>query len=254
MQLVAAGKTDVGVKRSHNEDNFLTLPEEHVFVVADGMGGHSSGEIASQIAVEGIANFFKATRQDEDITWPYKMDKNRPYDENRFIMSIKLANLRIFEASQRESRYRGMGTTIAGMNFVERDILVAHVGDSRVYRIRSGKIDQLTEDHSLLNDYIKAKKLTQEEIDNFPHKNVIVRALGMKETVLVDLSRLPVQPGDVYLACSDGLSGMVTDEQILDVVNNNSDLQQVTEILIKMANQAGGVDNITAVLARVESV
>ncbi|RLB59173.1 MAG: Stp1/IreP family PP2C-type Ser/Thr phosphatase [Deltaproteobacteria bacterium] len=254
MQLVAAGKTDVGVKRSHNEDNFLTLPEEHVFVVADGMGGHSSGEIASQIAVEGIANFFKATRQDEDITWPYKMDKNRPYDENRFIMSIKLANLRIFEASQRESRYRGMGTTIAGMNFVERDILVAHVGDSRVYRIRSGKIDQLTEDHSLLNDYIKAKKLTQEEIDNFPHKNVIVRALGMKETVLVDLSRLPVQPGDVYLACSDGLSGMVTDEQILDVVNNNSDLHQVTEILIKMANQAGGVDNITAVLARVESV
>ncbi|RME20108.1 MAG: Stp1/IreP family PP2C-type Ser/Thr phosphatase [Deltaproteobacteria bacterium] len=253
MRIAAVGKTHVGMKRPHNEDNFLTLPEENVFVVADGMGGHSSGEIASQIAVEGIANFFKATRQDEEITWPYKMDKNRPYDENRFIMSIKLANLRIYEASQREARYRGMGTTIAGMNFVGNDVLVAHVGDSRVYQIRNGTMKQLTEDHSLLNDYIKAKKLTQEEIDNFPHKNVIVRALGMKDTVLVDLSRLQVQPGDIYLACSDGLSGMVNDQKMLEVVSSTPDLDKAADILIRLANEAGGVDNITVILARVES-
>ena len=112
LKMSNAGETNVGMKRPHNEDNLLMLPEENLFVVADGMGGHSSGEIASQIAVEAIQNFFKATHQDEEITWPYKMDKNRPYDENRFMMSVKLANLRIHEAAQREARYRGMGTTL----------------------------------------------------------------------------------------------------------------------------------------------
>ena len=254
MEITSAGETNVGVKRSRNEDNLLKMPEENLFAVADGMGGHSSGEVASQIAVEGIANFFKATRQDEDITWPYKMDKNRPYDENRFIMSVKLANLRIFEASQREARYRGMGTTIAGVNFIDGDALVAHVGDSRVYRIRNKQMTQLTEDHSLLNDYIKAKKLTPDEIANFPHKNVIVRALGMKETVLVDLSRHTLQAGDIFVSCSDGLSGMVTDEELLEVVNSTTDLQEAVTILINKANEAGGVDNITVVVTRIDAL
>lgn len=254
MSISSAGLTNVGMKRTHNEDNFLVLEDENLFVVADGMGGHSSGEIASQIAVEAIQNFFKATRQDEEITWPYKMDKNRPYDENRFIMAVKLANLRIFEAAQREARYRGMGTTEAGMNLVDGYALVAHVGDSRVYMIRNGAITQITEDHSLLNDYIKAKKLTQEEIDNFPHKNVIVRALGMKDNVLVDLSRNVLQAGDVLLACSDGLSGMVTDPEMLQIVLQAPDLKTACQQLIDAANKAGGVDNITVILARVDSI
>jgi protein phosphatase len=170
-------------------------------------------------------------------------------------MSIKLANLRIFEASQREARYRGMGTTVAGVNFTDNgDALIAHVGDSRVYLIRNGQMKQLTEDHSLLNDYIKAKKLTAEEIANFPHKNVIVRALGMKETVLVDLNRFKVQAGDLYVMCSDGLSGMVTDEQIFDVISKTTDLNQASKTLIAMANDAGGVDNITVILVRIEAL
>ncbi len=253
MELVSAGITDVGIKRARNEDNLLTLDEENLYVVADGMGGHSSGEVASQIAVEGIANFFRATRQDEDITWPYKMDKNRPYDENRLIMAVKLANLRIFEASQREVRYRGMGTTVAGFYVVEGHVLVAHVGDSRVYRVRGGQIVQLTEDHSLLNDYIKAKKLTEEEIANFPHKNVIVRALGMKDSVLVDLNRFPTEVGDVYLSCSDGLNGMITDELMQEIVVQNEDLGKAAKLLIDSANQAGGIDNVTVILCRVNS-
>jgi protein phosphatase len=254
LSLSNAGETNVGMKRTHNEDNLLQLPEENLFVVADGMGGHSSGEIASQIAVEAIQNFFKATRQDEEITWPYKMDKNRPYDENRFMMAVKLANLRIHEAAQREARYRGMGTTVAGFNFVDGHVLIAHVGDSRVYLIRNNQISQITEDHSLLNDYIKAKKLTPEEIEAFPHKNVIVRALGMKDTVLVDLSRHVAQPGDIYLGCSDGLSGMVSDEELLDIVLKAPDLTEASKRMIDAANKAGGVDNITVVIARVEAI
>ncbi|MBN2496734.1 MAG: Stp1/IreP family PP2C-type Ser/Thr phosphatase [Deltaproteobacteria bacterium] len=254
MRIANAGLTNVGMKRSHNEDNLLQLPEESLFLVADGMGGHSSGEVASQIAVEAVSNFFKATRQDSDITWPYKMDKNRPYDENRFIMAIKLANLRIHEAAQREARYRGMGTTVAGLHFIDGQALVAHVGDSRVYLIRNGKLSQITEDHSLLNDYIKAKKLTAEEIENFPHKNVIVRALGMKETVLVDLSRHNVQPGDIMLACSDGLSGMVNDPDLLKIVQNSDGLESACKSLIDAANKNGGVDNITVVLSQVQEL
>jgi len=254
MRFSFSGDTNVGVKRTRNEDNLLKMSEESLFCVADGMGGHSSGEVASQIAVEGIANFYRATHQDEDITWPYKMDKNRPYDENRFIMSVKLANLRIFEASQREPRYRGMGTTVAGINFVDdgATVLVAHVGDSRVYRLREGQIGQVTEDHSLLNDYIKAKKLTQEEIANFPHKNVIVRALGMKETVLVDLSRFEVHAGDIFLMCSDGLNGMISDAVIQETLSTFPDLDEAVHKLIEKANEAGGMDNVTVVLARID--
>lgn len=255
MKVAFGGETDVGVRRSRNEDNLLKMAEEYLFCVADGMGGHSSGEVASQIAVEGIANFFHATRQDQDITWPYKMEKNRPYDENRFIAAVRLANLRIFEASQREPRYRGMGTTVAGVYYSgDSDVLVAHVGDSRVYRIRDETIEQLTEDHSLLNDYIRAKKLTQKEIDNFPHKNVIVRALGMKDIVSVDIARHSVHQGDIHLMCSDGLNGMLEDQEILETVLSVQDPEAACKILIQKANQAGGIDNITVIISRVDEL
>jgi protein phosphatase len=246
-----AGETNVGRKRSHNEDSFTVIEEENLYLVADGMGGHASGEIASQLAIETIKNFFQATGEDPDATWPYKMDKTRKYEENRLITGIKLANLRIFEAAQAEPKYRGMGTTVVATFLVPEGIYLAHVGDSRIYRIREGQIEQLTEDHSLLNDYMKMKKLTPEEIEKFPHKNVIVRALGMKETVKVDTAFEPYRPGDVYLLCSDGLNGMISDEKMLEVVESNgSDLSVATSQLVEAANDAGGVDNITVVLVR----
>src|SRR5690606_9593896 len=162
------------------------LAEYGLYVVADGMGGHASGEVASQLAIDTLEQFFAATGDDPDRTWPYKMDRTKAYEENRLVTGIKLSNLRIYETAQHNAKQRGMGTTIVALFAVEGGLYVAHVGDSRVYRIRDGHIEQLTEDHSLLNDYKKMKHLTEEEIANFPHKNVIVRALGMKETVKVD--------------------------------------------------------------------
>jgi protein phosphatase len=254
MRLDVAGKTHVGMKRNHNEDNFLLLPEENLFCVADGMGGHSSGEVASKIAVTEIAEFFKATGRDTDATWPFKMDKARNYDENRLTVAVKLANSRIFESSQAEAKYRGMGTTVVTTFFTEKGVLVGHVGDSRVYRYIAAekKLVQVTEDHSLLNDYIKAKKLTPEEIEAFPHKNVIVRALGMKDTVVVDVSRIEPQEGDVFLLCSDGLSGMVPDPQMCEILTKNagSDLEKTASMMIDSANANGGNDNVTCVLIR----
>ncbi len=253
MRLEVSGQTHVGMKRNHNEDNLLMLPEERVFVVADGMGGHSSGEIASKIAVDEVGEFFRMTSQDQDITWPYKMDKQRNYDENRLAVAVKLANQRIFEKASANSKFKGMGTTIVTVYFAkDNEVVIGHVGDSRVYFFRDGQLRQLTEDHSLLNDYLKAKKLTPEEIENFPHKNVIVRALGMKDNVVVDVNRVEPKPGDVFLLCSDGLSGMVTDEQIQNVLQNTKDLDKACAQLIDSANANGGNDNVTAVLARFE--
>ena len=250
LRIEVAGETNVGMKRNHNEDNFSIIEEAGLYIVADGMGGHASGEVASQMAVEALREFFAATAQDPERTWPYKMDRSKGYEETRLITGIKLANLRIYESAQRDPRQRGMGTTIVSLFAVEDGVYMAHVGDSRGYRVRDGKIEQLTEDHSLLNDYIKMRRLTPEEIANFPHKNVIVRALGMKDTVKVDTCHEQPREGDVYVLCSDGLSGPVTDEELLEIVVANRDLKVAASKLIERANENGGPDNITVVLAR----
>ena len=250
LRIEVAGETNVGMKRTHNEDNFSIIEDSGLYVVADGMGGHASGEVASKMAVDSLKEFFAATAQDPERTWPYKMDRAKGYEENRLITGIKLANLRIYETAQREAGKRGMGTTIVVMFAVEEGVYVAHVGDSRGYRVRDGKIEQLTEDHSLLNDYIKMKRLTPEEIANFPHKNVIVRALGMKDTVKVDTRFETPRAGDIYILCSDGLSGPVEDPEMLEICMKYKDLKQIASKLIEHGNLNGGPDNITVILAR----
>jgi protein phosphatase len=254
MRLTFSGTSDVGRKRTHNEDAYLLLPEENLCCVADGMGGHASGEVAARIAVEEMAEFFRLTGRDDEATWPFKLDPARGPDENRILTGVKLANLRIVERAATDQRLRGMGTTIVAASFPKggQHALVAHVGDSRAYLWRRGALRQLTEDHSLLNDYRKTRALTPEEIQAFPHKNVIVRALGMKEVVDVDLLREPLEDGDVLLLCSDGLSGMLPDPRIAEVIRANAgEVRHAAQALVDEANAAGGVDNITSVLAQV---
>jgi len=260
MKLIAAGMTNVGMKRQHNEDYHLLVPHENLYIVADGMGGHACGEVASQIAVHSCAEFFEMTSGDDEQTWPFKEERGLKYEENRLVTSIKLANRRIFETAQADARKRGMGTTIVGCLFTHTGAYIGHCGDSRAYRFRGGAIEMLTDDHSLLNDYLKAHKLTPEEIENFPHKNVIVRALGMKDNVQVDVARLEPVPGDVYMLCSDGLSGMVTDEGMNELVQaflsspdqpTSDDVQSMCKVLIDAANANGGNDNVTCVAIKV---
>ncbi len=253
MRLIGSGASDVGRKRTHNEDAHLLLSEENLYCVADGMGGHASGEVASRIAVEEMAEFFRTTGRDDEATWPFKMDPARSYDDNRLLTGVKVANVRIFERAATDQRLRGMGTTIVAASFpkAERMLLVGHVGDSRAYLFRAGAVRQLTEDHSLLNDYLRTKRLTPAEVDTFPHKNVIVRALGMKPTVEVDLVREELQEGDVVLLCCDGLSGMVPDARMAEILRaSHGDLKLAARALVDAANEAGGVDNITCVLVQ----
>jgi protein phosphatase len=203
------------------------MAEYGLYVVADGMGGHASGEIASKMAVDTLHEFFAATADDPERTWPYKMDRAKGYEENRLITGIKLCNLRIYEQAQRNSKQRGMGTTICTLFAVEDGVYIAHVGDSRVYRVRNEQIEQLTEDHSLLNDYKK-----------------------MKNTVKVDTRFEAPRAGDAMVLCSDGLCGPVTDEKMLEIVLTSPDLPTASHRLIENANENGGPDNITCVIAR----
>ncbi|HTA19991.1 MAG TPA: Stp1/IreP family PP2C-type Ser/Thr phosphatase [Polyangia bacterium] len=252
MRVRFAGDSNVGMKRAHNEDSFYLPESERLAIVADGMGGHASGEVASRMAVDTIAGFFKATQEEQQLTWPFKMDKGHRYDVNRMVTAIKLANLKIHEQAQKDPRCHGMGTTVVSALFLDDALVVGHVGDSRLYRKRDNMFEQITEDHSLLNDYIKMKHLSPDEIAAFPHKNVIVRALGMKDTVQVDVHVDAPRMGDVYLICSDGLSGMIKDEEMAEIAMSDRDLDVVCERLITTANKNGGLDNITVVAVRLE--
>ncbi len=245
MRIRYAAKTDVGMKRTHNEDFFSLVEDEQLFLVADGMGGHASGEVASKMAAETISEFYVRTR-DDDATWPYKMDRQLSYIENRLVCGIKLANQRIFEAATKDLRLKGMGTTIVSALVAGDKLYIAHVGDSRCYRVRNGGIQQITRDHSLLEDYKDAKPdMSDEEQKKFPHKNVITRALGMRESVLVDCHAFEITNGDTFLLCSDGLSGMVDDKGLYEAVSGSGNLEQAVVQLVETANRNGGIDNIT---------
>jgi protein phosphatase len=252
MRVRFAGDSNVGMKRAHNEDSFYLPESERLAIVADGMGGHASGEVASRMAVDTIAGFFKATQEEQQLTWPFKMDRGHRYDINRMVTAIKLANLKIHEQAQKDPRCHGMGTTVVSALFVDDALVIGHVGDSRLYRRRDGVLEQITEDHSLLNDYIKMKHLTPEEIAAFPHKNVIVRALGMKDTVQVDVHVDAPKLGDIYIICSDGLTGMIKDEDLSEMAVSEPDLDTLCEKMIATANKNGGLDNITVVAVRLE--
>ena len=252
MRVRFAGDSNVGMKRAHNEDAFYLPESERLAIVADGMGGHASGEVASRMAVDTIVGFFKATQDDQQLTWPFKMDHGNRYDTNRMVTAIKLANLKIHEQAQKDPRCHGMGTTVVSTLFADRALVIGHVGDSRLYRRRDGALKQLTEDHSLLNDYVRMKRMSEAEIAAFPHKNVIVRALGMKPSIEVDIIVENHRLGDLFVLCSDGLSGMVSDTEIAGLAVEEGDLDKLCERLISTANGNGGVDNITVVCARLE--
>jgi PPM family protein phosphatase len=254
MRAVAAGLSDVGLQREHNEDSFVVLKEYDLFVVADGMGGHRAGDVASRIATETISEFFRTTAN-EDITWPFHFDTNLSEEENRLLTGIRVANRQIFERSTRSRECHGMGTTVVGAMFSPKKgrMFIGHVGDSRCYRVRHGAIQLLTRDHSLINDYLLAMPdLTDEQRSELP-KNVITRALGMQDHVVVDLQHDDPVTDDVYVLCSDGLSGMLSDEEITQIIAETADVREACRRLIQRANERGGEDNITAILIKIES-
>jgi protein phosphatase len=251
MPIKSFGVTDVGQRRSHNEDSFYVGDGQGLYLVADGMGGHAAGEIASQAAVQTIQEFVGRAEADRDMTFPFGVDHSLSDEENVLLSAVKLANQYICRLAREKPEMTGMGTTIAGVRIREGRVIVFHVGDSRVYRIRRGEIAQLTTDHSWVSEQLQRRMITQEEARTHRWKNVITRALGNKNAIDVDLETLDLEDGDLYLLCTDGLSGLVSDQVILETLTCQHDqLEDACKELVVQANAAGGHDNITVVLVK----
>jgi PPM family protein phosphatase len=251
MSIEAFGLTDVGRKRKHNEDAFALDLNDGLFIVADGMGGHAAGEVAARITVETIGEFIAATRQKEEATWPFKYNHSLHFNSNRLAIAIEKANERVMAAVSAQPWLKGMGTTVVAGLLNEEILSLAHVGDSRAYLFREGKLRRLTDDHSWVHEQIEAGILTEEEAKSHPLKNVVTRALGGGPTVSADLQELSFSARDRFLFCSDGLTTMLSDEEIGEVVEGHEDPQELCRALVDLANEKGGVDNITVVVARV---
>jgi protein phosphatase len=239
------------MRRNHNEDCFGILEAEQLVLVADGMGGHAAGEVASGIATIEVGKFY-GRNYHEETKWPFEPNPELSPLENRLVCAFKVANRRIFETAHSDGGRRGMGTTLAAAAIHDGKICIAHVGDSRVYRVQDGGITRLTRDHSLLEQFKEINPgMTREEENNFPHKNVITRALGLTDDVEVDVKLFDIKKNDMYLLCSDGLSGHVDDEEMLEILTKtDGNLRAAVAKLVERANEEGGNDNITVVLLR----
>lgn len=253
MKVTYQALTDVGRKRKGNEDSLFVNPEQKLFVVADGMGGHAAGEIASRIAVDSINEFVCLTGGDEEITWPFGLDETISYDGNRLKTAVRFANKKVLEATKEKSEYEGMATTVCAVLVDDQVANLAHVGDSRVYLFRDGELQQLTSDHSWVNEQIQSGVISAEQARTHPLRNVVTRALGGKADLQVDMQTHDFRTGDVLLLCSDGLTTMIPDDEIARVMRAGAgDIETTAQDLVDAANARGGEDNITVVLLQFE--
>ena len=250
MNIAARGQTDVGRKRDHNEDSFLVDEDLGLYLVADGMGGHAGGGTASRIAVQTIRASLQTAREAD----PELFSRLGALEESplREVLreAVETACQRIYQAAQSDPSLAGMGTTVTAAVLAGSNTFVAHVGDSRCYIARKGHIYQVSEDHSLVNEQLKAGAITPEEARNSRFKNIITRSVGFEADVTVDMMGLELEPGDRLVICCDGLSNLVDDEEILEIVTQIP-LEAAPERLIELANDRGGDDNITAIVIQV---
>jgi len=296
LRVRACGLSDVGLTRVHNEDYFEIDPRHRLYVVADGMGGHSAGEVAAQIAVKAIHDFIEksvgrdATRSLRSFqsmvaagagaggasaasaastastpsapsnastsafeTPPAEVSEERLARHSRLLeMAVRRAHDNVLSAISKDGSLHGMGTTVVGLLLAGPTAAVAHVGDSRAYRLRDGRLDQLTQDHTWVHEQVVAGLLSNEQARSHPLKNVVTRALGGESEVVVDVREVQVEPGDFYLLCSDGLTGMLSDADIRDRLGSGRNLHEICRSLVNEANARGGLDNVTVVLLAIE--
>ena len=241
MQLCAAARSDQGRRRSANEDTYALAPELGLFLVADGMGGHRAGQVASGLAARAAVATLRT------------LHDGRRGTLERLRACVTAANAEILASSRAKPELAGMGTTIVALLAEGDRVALAHVGDSRAYRVRGGAIRRLTDDHTLVGELVRRGELGERAAALHPQRHVLLRALGVRRNVDPDLLELAPEPGDLFLLCSDGLTGHLEDAEIAELVAGESDLDAACERLIELANRRGGDDNITVVLLRCES-
>ena len=248
-----SAKSDIGLKRAHNEDRFVADPPLGLYVVCDGMGGSNAGEVASALAVDAIQTHLTEAARQADLPLVGPCDATVSVPANRLASAVRVANTVVHRESWSRSDYAGMGTTVVAALLHEDVLAIAHVGDSRLYLIRNGAIHALTTDHSWVAEQILKGLLTEEEAYHSPRRNIVTKALGVESTVDVELAETPVKHGDILLLCSDGLTRAVRPNDILHLLSGSEDLHTMADRLIVMANEAGGDDNTTVVLVTLRS-
>jgi PPM family protein phosphatase len=243
-------RTDAGRVRENNEDSFGVAPELNLFVLSDGMGGKASGEIASQIATEEIVAHCRDANA--DANFPFVGDRVKDISEtsNRLVSAIRRANQEIRDAAEKSPENAGMGATVVAVWVRGERVSLAHIGDSRAYRLRNSSLEQLTQDHSFVAEQVRQGLIGARDAQNSQMQNVLLRALGTDEEVEVEVNEELVIEGDTFLLCSDGLTREATDAQIAAILDEAEDAQEAADQLVELANQAGGGDNITAIVLR----
>jgi serine/threonine protein phosphatase PrpC len=247
----AFGRTDVGRRRKVNEDRFLVVPDSHLYAVCDGMGGHNAGEVASRIAIEALGDFVERSGVEKEITWPWGLESDLSFEANRLKTAVRLANSQVFRTADSREEMAGMGTTVVAA-LVSGDVMtVCSAGDSRCYLLRDGALQQLTEDDSWVSAALGEGILNSDDVERHPLRNVITKAVGARDSIDLETVEKTLLPGDTALLCSDGLHGMVNDEEIARLLlSDPGSLEEVSQRLIDAANEAGGRDNVTVVLMR----
>jgi protein phosphatase len=247
----AFGRTDVGRRRKVNEDSFLVAPDASLYAVCDGMGGHNAGEVASRMAIETLLAFVEKSAVEKEITWPWGLDANISFDANRLKTAIRLANSRVFQAADNREELTGMGTTVVAAVVTGEVMTIGSAGDSRCYLVRGGELRQLTRDDSWVSAALGEGILNSDDVEHHPLRNVITKAVGARDTIDLDLIEHQLQSGDVAMLCSDGLHGMINDQDIARLlVPVPESLADASARLVDAANEAGGRDNVTVVLLR----
>lgn len=252
MKIASCGITDIGRKRQKNEDSYLVNDKIQLYIVADGMGGHAGGEFASKIAVSTVEEIIKGDAP-KDIEASYFYAESKESEEGKLRRAITQAGSKIVQRAIEDPDLRGMGTTATVLYFDDSKAYVAHVGDSRAYCVRNGEIIQITEDHSLVNEQLKSGLITEEEAKTHQLKNIITRSVGVQEEVEVDTIVWDVINDDSYVLCSDGLSNMLQNHEILAYVGQYP-TEEAARKLVDLANERGGDDNITMIIVKVLKV
>jgi protein phosphatase len=248
LQIVSGGATDVGMVRTNNEDSYQILPTLNLFVLADGMGGEAHGEVASALAVETVIKHCLEGQENPSAPLVGEAKPGLSEKSRRLASAVCLANQKVFASAEKNVEQRGMGATLTAAWIEEMNLSVAHVGDSRLYLLRTGVLQQLTSDHSLVAEQVRRGILTVSEAESSTMQNVLLRALGTQPEVEVDVEQVGLFPNDVLLLCSDGLTRMVIEPEIAGALQAEPDPQKAAEKLIKLANEGGGVDNVTVIV------
>ena len=248
----SAAITDQGLKRKTNQDCHRSNDQNQLYLVADGMGGHKAGEVASALAVDTVEDFVRLATGIQEFTWPFGYDSRSLFEHNVLNTAVRLANSKVFQAAEQQEKFAGMGSTLLLVWVRGQKAFYTHIGDSRIYLLKKNRLQQLTEDHSLVQEQLALGIITRDQVRDHSLRHVVTRAVGINQPTEIEIGELDLASEDTLVLCTDGLTDRLEDNTLQEILQKDSDLHTACQNLVDAANRAGGDDNITILLLRFE--